>query len=186
MREYVLFIDYPEKTSVEETKAFLQSHVENFTIVCTDGLKVVQYMYEAFRGYMIAQGKSIGRHPIRSVEIERENGGHIEEAIFLYRGVPVNAKIGDNMLLLRAFSDSNEWSETLKNEMLLYPSVTKIDIAISEPTKEIFGIYADIERRLEVGDIDGGPHISQDHPIGYFQENFPKYRHLFHYSVENP
>ena len=180
MKEYVFFINYPAKTDTEETKIFLQSHFQGFTLTCADGLKVIQYMTEAFRGFMIAQGKSTGRYPIRSIEIERQTGVHVEEAIILYKRTPINARIGTNMLLLTAFSNSDEWADELRNVVLRDSRVVKIDIAVNEPRYEIFGRYADIERRLEEGDIDGGAHISQKHPIGYFEEHFPEYRHLFH------
>lgn len=180
MKEYDFDIDYYEDTDLEEINAFLRSHFQNFTIICTDGLKYVQYMSEAFRGFLIARGRTIGRHPIRCVEIERENGKLGEESIFQYKGIPIGSRFGKTHHFFRAFSDSNEWADEVVDIMSRFPRVKGIEKFISEPQGEIFGFYADVKRRLEEGDIEGGTqHSIADRPIGDFEKHFPQYRHLF-------
>ena len=178
MKHYVFLIDIDNEIGIEEIKTFLQSHFQNFTVVCYDTLRVTISFMEAYRGFWISKGESIGRSPMRSYEIERRKGVYIEEAIFLYQEIPINGRISTRSFILEAFSDSDEWAEGFVSVLSQFPQIKKIGKSVWEPEGEIFGNSADIERRLEEGDFEDGG-LEQGNPIGHFVKHFPQYQHLF-------
>jgi len=178
MKHYFFCISIDIETGIEEIKAFFQCHFQNFTIICYDTLRVAISFMEASRGFYIAKGQSIGRAPMRSYEDERNKGAYIEEAIFQHQGIPINARIGRS-LRLDAFSDSDEWADSLVDVLSQFPKIIEFDRAVWQPEEEIFGNAADLERRLEEGDFDGGYGLDQQNPIGHFAKYFPQYQHLF-------
>jgi hypothetical protein len=180
MKEYLIMI----KSEIVQDNAHiivdLKQHFQNVTIVCEDCLKILQYMREAFRGAVIA-GRNIkmGRAAINTVEYARNQRNELViEIILTYNNIPVNIQLTSGWIRCKAISDSPEWAENLRNLLSkIFPNAN-IKLSTFDAKYEVLGFYADIERRLNEGDILAGESKTIKRSIGDFVKHFPQYAHF--------
>jgi hypothetical protein len=137
-------------------------------------------MREAYRGAVIAT-RNIKVHRDIVLTVERARNKRTQpviELIFTYDNIPVNAQLFGDTMRFNVHADSSEWAENFCNLLLrIFPN-TNIEVIISEAKHEILGFYADIERRLNEGDVLRNEIASQDRNIGDFVKQFPQYAHF--------
>lgn len=172
--EYFIMLTFNSNIKHNDIIDFTKRIFYNPVLTCTDCMKVIQYMRESYRGYLIALGKKTGRAPIKTIEEARNNFSYTrKEFIASFKNTPVCARVLDSMHLF-AIADS-DWITEFTGFLHKQEEINKVELSISEPKYEILGFYADIERRLEEGDIVDGEAKSRERPVGDFENRFPQY-----------
>ena len=160
--------------------ADLQYHFQNVNIVCEDCWKILQYMREAVREDVIARKNiKMERYPITEIEnLRNQKREPVIEIILTFDDNPINVRLFGNSIRFDTNSDSLGWAEKLHSFLLkIFPN-TNIEITTVDANYEVLGIFADMERRLNEGDLWGGETASRDRSIGDFVKQFPQYAHF--------
>jgi hypothetical protein len=137
-------------------------------------------MREAYRGAIIAR-KNIKMRRTVITEIEnlrKEKKEPVIEIILTFDNTPINVQLLGDSMRFDANSDSSEWAEKLNSFLSkIFPN-TKIDITVVDANYEVLGIFVDMERRLNEGDILDGEIASRRRNVGDFVKHFPQYAHF--------
>jgi hypothetical protein len=180
MKEYCILICFEKVQDSTQIITDLEHHFQNITIVCEDCLKIFQYMREAYRGVLITRKNiKIGRGPVITVEEARNRINQpVIEILLTYNDIPVNVQLYDDMIRFKAISDSSEWADKLHHLLSKIFPDTNIKFIAVDAKYEVLGYYADIERRLNEGDILEGESKTDKRSIGDFVKHFPQYAHF--------
>jgi hypothetical protein len=184
MKWYIFNIEFDTVRDNAQVVADLQCHFQNVNIVCTDCFKVLQYMNEAFRGALIGAKERIifGRLPIIEIEnLRKQQREPVLEIILTFDSIPMNVRLLEDHVRIDAISDSSEWAENLHNFLATIFPNTKVDVIVGEAKGEVLGKFADMERRLNEGELLGevrGVGTVEQRSIGDFVKHFPQYSHF--------
>jgi hypothetical protein len=102
----------------------------------------------------------------------------VVEIILTHDNIPINVRLNDYSVRFETISDSPEWVKKLCGFLSKVFPNTSIEFIVLDARYEVLGFYADIERRLNEGDILEGESKTDKRCIGDFVKQFPQYAHF--------
>jgi len=155
-------------TTLEQAYEMVQHHFTSVTVHAKDVFTIHRNFQEAFRGYMIGQGsfkdtktgKISGRAAITVYDDFIEETGRRDEISFSFKDFKVYGALSRRSLWCK-IDCRDTWTKELIDYLYGITIVRKVEVSEREFPGEINFFYADLARRLEEGDFEGGDRRSQ-------------------------
>jgi hypothetical protein len=164
-----IHIGFSSHQDVDIVLDTISHRFDSLLVHCKNVLKVHQHFREAYRAYMVGRGKCrqkdgkiSGRFPITTFDSAIERIGIAYEISFKFCDTLVYADISGIHMRIHVLQ-TDIWVIDLVEVIKSILDVKNIEIRKQEYNEHIPLFYADLERRLNEGDFEGGEEMSRDY-----------------------